>query len=142
MVHDWVQPAKVLVAEDDPRFCADLVERLVTEGYQVLQTSDGTQALRLARQHQPDAVFLDLTLPGTPPVEVLWQLRTSPETRGSVVVLGADEQTRPFEHERRAADGVVFKPCSGAATLRQINRALARRPQGAEGPPLLGPLAE
>src|SRR5215207_4922833 len=54
---------KILVIEDDPNISTALSIRLHSAGYQVLTAPDGLQGLKLARNHWPDLILLDVGLP-------------------------------------------------------------------------------
>ncbi len=65
----------ILVIEDDRRI-RDMVRRgLVFEGYTVLAAEDGEEGLRMARESMPDALVLDLMLPGIDGLEVCRRIR-------------------------------------------------------------------
>jgi len=55
--------SKILVVDDDPRILSMLKRGLLLEGYEVETAATGQEALRLARQAQPDLVVLDVMLP-------------------------------------------------------------------------------
>jgi two-component system response regulator MprA len=55
--------SKILVVDDDPRILSMLKRGLLLEGYEVEIAATGQEALRLARQAQPDLVVLDVMLP-------------------------------------------------------------------------------
>ena len=55
--------SKILVVDDDPRILSMLKRGLLLEGYEVETAATGQEALRLARQAQPDVVVLDVMLP-------------------------------------------------------------------------------
>lgn len=66
---------RILVVEDDRRI-RDMVRRgLIFEGYTVNVAENGEEALRLARESMPDAVILDLMLPGIDGLEVCRRMR-------------------------------------------------------------------
>jgi CheY-like chemotaxis protein len=71
----------VLVCEDDSSTRAVITELLRSHGYRVVGAASGEEALTLARQHVPDAVLMDLTLPGL-------------DGWAAISALGADERTR------------------------------------------------
>ncbi len=65
---------RVLVVDNDAK-TVELVQRyLKHHGYRVLTTYDGMEALRLAREGQPELIVLDLMLPGTDVSEVCRRL--------------------------------------------------------------------
>ena len=68
---------RILVVEDDRRI-RDLLRRgLIFEGYTVDTAEDGEAALRIARDRPPEAVILDLMLPGIDGLEVCRRLRNA-----------------------------------------------------------------
>ena len=67
----------ILVVEDDRRI-RDLLRRgLLFENYTVDSAEDGETALRMAREKLPDAVILDVMLPGLDGLEVCRRLRSA-----------------------------------------------------------------
>ena len=54
---------KILVVDDEPDVRTFLSALLKDAGYEVLTAKDGTQALRVAKQEQPDLISLDLAMP-------------------------------------------------------------------------------
>ena len=71
---------KVLLVEDS-KFLRVSTERALTKaGYQVLCAADGEEALRLAREHSPALVVLDIMLPKVSGPDVLKALKADPET--------------------------------------------------------------
>src|SRR5207302_5607099 len=63
-------PKKVLIVEDNElnmKLFHDLIEAC---GHEILETRDGMEALKLARQHRPDLILMDIQLPGVSGLEV------------------------------------------------------------------------
>jgi PAS domain S-box-containing protein len=69
---------KVLVVDDDPGAIRYLTEELSARGYQVLQATDGRQAVEMALACQPDAIVLDLVMPRMNGFEVIEALQNQP----------------------------------------------------------------
>jgi two-component system response regulator TctD len=103
---------QLLLVEDDPTMQATLHRALTRRGMEVLAVGDGRMALNQWLVQQPDAVILDLTLPGMDGLEVLSQARarglrtpvlilTARGTIGDRVIglnLGADDYLpKPFD---------------------------------------------
>src|SRR5882762_5598747 len=63
-------PRTVLVVEDNELNMKLFRDLLQTRGYSVLQTGDGMEALKLARQHKPDLIIMDIQLPQVSGLEV------------------------------------------------------------------------
>jgi DNA-binding response OmpR family regulator len=68
---------RVLVVEDEVRMMQMLGEELGGSGLEVLQATSGEEALRIARESEPDLVLLDIMLPGIDGMDVLKKMRES-----------------------------------------------------------------
>jgi CheY-like chemotaxis protein len=78
---------KVLLVEDS-KFLRISTERALTKaGYEVVCAGDGDEALRLAREHLPALVLLDMMLPKLSGPEVLKALKQDPATAGIAVMV-------------------------------------------------------
>ncbi len=102
---------KLLVIEDDVAF-SDVLKSLAHEhGYKVIQASDGETGLYHADYFQPDAIVLDMGLPGIDGKNVLEMLKENPQTRSIPVhVISA----RDFDIDvlKMGAVGFLTKPVS------------------------------
>ena len=107
--------AAVVLVIDDDAMVADLLQRtLVKDGYRVEYAENGEKGLQLARQLRPDAITLDVMMPGMDGWQVMTHLKSDPELRDIPVILlsivndrktgfalGATEYlTKPFDRER------------------------------------------
>src|SRR5205809_365586 len=123
-------PELVLVIEDEKEI-RDLVKyNLERAGFRVATAADGEQGLEAAYSSRPDALVLDLMLPGRNGLEVLRELRSEPATHDlSVIVLtarGAEmDKLLGFEH---GADDYLTKPFSPRELVARV-KALLRRAQ-------------
>jgi DNA-binding response OmpR family regulator len=79
---------KILVVDDEPGVLRFIRRALETEGYTVLTASDGAEGLRLAAEHRPALVILDLVMPGLSGTAVLAALLTD-RNKARVLVLSA-----------------------------------------------------
>ena len=78
---------RVLFVEDDPTVAQMYRLKLELDGYQVIMAKDGEEGLRLAREVDPDIVFLDIRLPKVDGLTVLEGLRAADRTRHVPVVI-------------------------------------------------------
>jgi DNA-binding response OmpR family regulator len=78
---------RVLFVEDDPTVAQMYRLKLELDGYQVIMAKDGEEGLRLAREVDPDIVFLDIRLPKVDGFSVLEGLRAADRTRHVPVVI-------------------------------------------------------
>lgn len=69
---------KILVVEDD-KFLRELIaQKLLKEGYDIVQAVDGEKGLKSVKDEKPDLVLLDLILPGIDGFEVLAKVKEDP----------------------------------------------------------------
>jgi len=115
----------ILVVEDDRRI-RDLLRRgLLFEGYTVDSAEDGETALRMAREKAPDAVILDVMLPGLDGLEVCRRLRSASNV--PILMLTArDAVPDRIKGLDAGADDYMVKPFAFDELLARL-RALFRR---------------
>jgi CheY-like chemotaxis protein len=116
-------PHKVLIIddEDDIREVAALSLESVA-GWDVVMASSGAQGLARAIEHQPDAILLDVMMPGMDGPSTFRELRANPSTaKIPVLLLTAKVQS---SDQRRFADlgveAVLFKPFDPLTLSNQI----------------------
>ena len=78
---------KVLLVEDDEAVRQLVRVTLEMNEYKVVEAKDGLEGLLLLEMHRPDAVVLDLMMPDVGGERMLAQLRATPETKGTPVVI-------------------------------------------------------
>jgi DNA-binding response OmpR family regulator len=109
------------------------VKAELSDGFAVVEASDGTEALEIALKRVPDLVIADVMMPGIDGVELCRRLRSSPATAASPILLFSargDVQTR-LDAFAAGADDFVHKPFDPrelkarlAALLRRTKRAV------------------
>jgi two-component system alkaline phosphatase synthesis response regulator PhoP len=120
------QLPKILVVDDSEMILQMLETILENEGYRPVLAGDGPKAVALARTEGPDAVLLDLKMPGMDGWDVLAALRADDRTRATPVAIMSTEDERvggPMAEER-AAQAYVMKPFSPNALLDTLRRLL------------------
>ena len=121
---------RVLLAEDD-RFLRKAAETpLKRQGYAVLATADGEEALRVARTDAPDLILLDLIMPKLNGFDVLRALKGDAATADiPVIILSNLGQDRDVQQamEAGAAAYLVKADLSLQALVRRVEDALAAR---------------
>ena len=122
-------PQTVLVVEDEPDVL-DLVRYNLTKaGYRVLQARDGLAGLKAAQTKSPDAIILDLMMPGMPGEEVCRALKAQASTAGIPVIMltakaQAEERVAGLE---LGAEDYVAKPFSPRELILRVENVLRRR---------------
>jgi two-component system response regulator MprA len=115
----------ILVVEDDRRIRDMLRRGLLFEGYTVQIAEDGESALRQARESEPDAVILDLMLPGMDGLEVCRRLRSASNV--PILMLTArDGVPDRITGLDAGADDYMVKPFAFDELLARL-RAIFRR---------------
>lgn len=126
---------RVLVVDDEPQIVRALQINLRARGYEVHLAGSGTAALKVAAQHPPELVILDLGLPDLDGVEVIRGLRGW--TDAPILVLsGRTDQTDKVEALDAGADDYVTKPF-GIDELLARMRAVLRRSNLAQDQPVV-----
>ncbi len=83
----------VMIIDDEPDTAEVFAEMMRLNGYRVLKTYSGSPAIALISQERPDAVILDIMMPGVSGLEVLQQLRLDPELASIPVVVVSAKAT-------------------------------------------------
>jgi DNA-binding response OmpR family regulator len=136
----------VLVVDDEPTIVEIVARYLERAGFETVGAMDGPEALRLADQHRPDLVVLDLMLPGLDGIEVMRQLHERPGKQMAVILLTArGEENDRLVGLRHGADDYVVKPFSPAELVARVEAVMRRVSPPAEedegAPPIeQGPL--
>ncbi len=117
---------RVVIAEDEALIRMDLAEMLQEEGYEVVgQAGDGESAVKLAAEHRPDLVILDVKMPVLDGITAAEQIGA--EKIAPVLMLTAFSQRELVERARDAgAMAYLVKPFSKADLVPAIEMATSR----------------
>jgi CheY-like chemotaxis protein len=119
----------VLIVDDIQQFREMYARYLSHQGVGVTTAVDGREALELAQQYPPDAIVLDLAMPGMDGGQFLGHARNDRRLVDvPIVVLSAyGDHEKRRELLARGADSFLDKPCVPSLLLSEIRRATARR---------------
>ncbi len=117
----------ILIVEDDSDINQMLRELLKEQGYGAVQAFSGTEALFCMEKHVPQAVILDLMLPGISGEEVLAQIKKDYPKTGVIVSSAKDDVQTRVALLRAGADDFLVKPFDTQELLARIEAVLRRR---------------
>jgi len=119
-------PKKVLIVEDNDLNMKLFNDLLEAHGYHTLQTKDGVEALRMARQHRPDLILMDIQLPEVSGLEVTKWLKEDDDLRSIPVIAVTAFAMKGDEEKIRegGCEAYIAKPISVASFMRTVERFL------------------
>jgi DNA-binding response OmpR family regulator len=103
---------KILVVDDEWELRNLLTEFLTGEGYDVIQASNGEEALELAEKEEPQVILLDIKMPGIDGIEVCRRLKEEDKTRFIPIIMVTALEDRDVDAFVEGADDFVTKPFS------------------------------
>ncbi len=121
-MNDLFPEKKVLIIEDEPKLQRLMREFLEAEGYVVLEASTAEQALEEAIRSQPDAVLLDLDIPGNQGMAVLKRLREWSQMPILVMSVRNNEAEKVSAFDNGAND-FITRPFSTPELLARLRAA-------------------
>lgn len=130
-----IPSATAILVVDDEEEILELVEyHLAREGYKVITTTTGENALRIAEKERPDLIILDLMLPGVDGLQVCKILKNSPQTKASAIVMltAKGEEADIVVGLELGADDYITKPFSPRVLTARIRSVLRRKKTAAE----------
>ena len=120
-----MEPRRILVVDDEPELRSMLRRYLRAEGFAVVESTTGQDALVRCKNSPPDLVILDVGLPDIDGFEVLRAIRT--ESDVAVILLTArSEEIDRIVGLTVGADDYVAKPFSPRELIARINAVLRR----------------
>ncbi|MCC6905910.1 MAG: response regulator [Anaerolineae bacterium] len=119
----------ILIIEDNPDNRVLITDMLHSMGYQVIEAPDGDSGVRLAHQHRPALILMDLSLPSKDGWQATREIKNSPELAHiPVVALTAHAMRGDRERALEAGcDEYLTKPVSLGELSRTFSAVLGGR---------------
>jgi two-component system cell cycle response regulator DivK len=119
----------ILIVEDNARNLKLVRDVLQVKGYSTLEAVTGEDGVKLALEHRPDLVLMDIQLPGINGIEALGQLRANPDT-AAIPVIAVTASV--MQHDRKKIteagfDSYVGKPINLKEFLDAVRKGLEGR---------------
>ena len=130
MANRWPKLAKVLVVDDEPDVGNLLELTFSRAGLTVTKAADGAECLKLLREMTPDAIVLDLMMPGISGFELLAALKSryAPDCLPAVIILSAcDDMESKVKGFMLGACQYLVKPVARARLVEVVRAALDQR---------------
>ena len=116
----------ILIVEDNDLNMKLLNDLLQAHGYSTLQTIDGRDVIKIAREHNPDLILMDIQLPEISGLEVTKMLKAEDDLKSIPIIAvtafamkGAEEKIR-----EGGCEGYIAKPISVPTFLDTISKFL------------------
>lgn len=131
-------PKHVLVIEDEPKLAALLRDYLAASAFRVSVRETGEGAVDWVREHAPDAIVLDLMLPGIDGLTICRHLRALTDTRvADVPILMLTARVEEIDRLlglELGADDYICKPFSPREVVARVKAVLRRAAKGTSAP--------
>jgi two-component system cell cycle response regulator DivK len=117
----------VMVVEDNDLNMKLFHDLLEAHGYNILQTKDGMEALKLAREHRPDLILMDIQLPEVSGLEVTKWIKEDDALKSIPVVAVTAFAMKGDEEKIRegGCEAYIAKPISVTSFLQTVAHFLS-----------------
>ncbi len=122
---------KILLVDDEPDIVEFMEYNLVKEGYEVITSNNGADAIKLAEQNKPQLIILDIMMPVMDGIETCRVLRSKSEFQNTLIAFltARNEDYSQIAGFDVGADDYINKPIKPRVLVSRI-RAILRRLNG------------
>ncbi len=119
---------KVLVVDDEQEFAELIKFRLECNGYDVVTAFDGEEGLKKIKKEKPDAVLLDILMPGMDGIEVLKEIRKHNKDLPVFIVTAFSNEERFDKAKQYNVSGIIVKTADLKREVANITSAIRISP--------------
>jgi twitching motility two-component system response regulator PilH len=118
--------AKIMVVDDAPADLQNLKNILTKGGHQVIEVTSGQDSIAKAKAEKPDAIVMDVVMPGVNGFQATRQISKDPATASIpiIVVSAKNQETDRLWAMRQGAREYVVKPVKDADLLSKVKQVL------------------
>lgn len=118
--------AKIMVVDDAPADLQNLKNILTKGGHQVIEVTSGQDSIAKAKAEKPDAIVMDVVMPGVNGFQATRQISKDPDTAAIpiIVVSAKNQETDRLWAMRQGAREYVVKPVKDADLLSKVKQIL------------------
>ena len=119
---------KILLVDDEPDILEFVSYNLKKEGFEVLTTRDGQEAIKIAKKELPHLIILDVMMPGMDGIETCGEIKRIPALKNTIIAFltarGEDySQIAGFD---AGADDYISKPIKPKVLISRVKALLKR----------------
>lgn len=115
---------KILVVDDEPDFLEVITIRLEENDYEVITASNGNDAFKKVKEDRPDAVLLDILMPGMDGLKLLRMIRKADEKLPIYIITAFSTEERFKMANKFGASGFIVKTNNLSREIDNITSAL------------------
>jgi two-component system chemotaxis response regulator CheY len=117
--------SKILIVDDAAFMRMRCSKLLVDNGFEVAEAADGEEALTKYKEHKPDAVLLDITMPNMDGLSTLKELLKIDPGARIAMVTAMGQQSMVMEALKTGARDFVVKPFDAERVLAALNKMMS-----------------
>ncbi len=117
---------KVMVVDDDSAMRTYCKKMLVENGFDVVEAANGTEAISVYKESQPDMVLMDITMPDMDGLTALKEIKKIDPGAKVAMVTAIGQQALVMEALKTGAMDFVIKPFDQESVLGTIEKALGK----------------
>lgn len=118
--------SKRVLIVDDAAFMRMMLKDILTKnGYEVVaEANDGVQAVEMYKEHKPDLVTMDITMPEKDGIEALKEIRAIDEGANVIMCSAMGQQAMVIEAIQSGAKDFIVKPFQADRVLEAVKKTL------------------
>lgn len=119
---------KILIVDDEPDIVEFISYNLKSKGYLISTAKDGVEAIRKAKEFQPDLILLDVMMPNKDGIQTIRELRNIPDFEHTIIIFltALSDEKSEIEGLKTGADDYIAKPIKPELLATRISAALRR----------------
>jgi two-component system alkaline phosphatase synthesis response regulator PhoP len=121
-------PSKILIVDDEPDIVEFISYNLKSKGFSIATAKDGVEAIRRAKEYQPDLILLDIMMPNKDGIQTIKELRQLPDFEKTAIIFltALSDERSEIEGLKTGADDYIAKPIKPELLVTRISAALRR----------------
>ena len=117
-----MNPKRILIIDDDTELCEELIDSLISEGYEAERAPDAIQGEKFIRSNNYDVILLDYKMPLFSGLDILNKLKTDNIKKKIIIITGRPSAEKMIEEDGLSdmISGIISKPIDFKVLLEKI----------------------